>query len=97
MCCEYRRKRSRVPLVFGRYSSTLPQQNPLEQEDDFEAHRVEIQAELDECRTRIEAVDADRIATLINHFQAYADYPIVALLPEDAAALDEGYQCITNI
>jgi DNA repair exonuclease SbcCD ATPase subunit len=45
----------------------------------------------------LEAVDADRIATLIEHFSEYADYLIVALLPEDAAALDEDYQRITDI
>ncbi len=45
----------------------------------------------------LEAVDADRIATLIEHFQAYADYLIVALLPEDAAALPEDHQRITDI
>jgi elongation factor P--beta-lysine ligase len=30
----------------------------------------------------LEAVDADRIATLIEHFQAYADYLVVALPPQ---------------
>lgn len=45
----------------------------------------------------LEALDADRNDTLIEHFEAYADYLIVALLPEDAAALDEDYQRITDI
>lgn len=45
----------------------------------------------------LEALDADRIATLIEHFKAYADYLVVALLPENAAALDEEYQRITDI
>ena len=45
----------------------------------------------------LEAVDADRIATLVDYFKEHIDYLIVALLPEDAAALDKNYQRITNI
>lgn len=45
----------------------------------------------------LEVVDADRLATLIDHFRQYADYLVVALLPEDAAALDDEYQRVTNI
>ena len=45
----------------------------------------------------LEAVDADRIATLVDYFKEHVDYLIVALLPEDAAALDEDYQRITDI
>jgi chromosome segregation ATPase len=45
----------------------------------------------------LEAVDADRIATLVEYFAEYADYLAVALLPEDAAALDESYQRVTDI
>jgi chromosome segregation ATPase len=43
----------------------------------------------------LEAVDADRIAALIDYFAEYADYLAVALLPEDAAALNEDYQGVT--
>ncbi len=45
----------------------------------------------------IEAIDADRIAGLVEHFEQYADYLVVALLTEDAAALDNAYPRITEI
>lgn len=45
----------------------------------------------------LEAIDADRIATLVSHFEEYADYLVVALLPEDAAALDESYPRVSDI
>jgi hypothetical protein len=45
----------------------------------------------------LEALDADRIATLVEYVKDYADYLVVALLPEDAAALDEDYQRVTDI
>jgi DNA repair exonuclease SbcCD ATPase subunit len=45
----------------------------------------------------LEALDADRIATLVEYVKDYADYLVVALLPEDAAALDDDYQRLTDI
>jgi DNA repair exonuclease SbcCD ATPase subunit len=45
----------------------------------------------------VEALDSDRIATLVDYFKDYAEYLIVALLPEDADALNEEYQRITDI
>jgi chromosome segregation ATPase len=45
----------------------------------------------------LEALDSDRIAALVGYFEEYAEYLIVALLPEDAAALDDDYQRVTNI
>jgi DNA repair exonuclease SbcCD ATPase subunit len=45
----------------------------------------------------LEALDADRIATLIEYIEEYAEYLVVALLPEDAAALDDDYQRVTDI
>lgn len=45
----------------------------------------------------LEAIDADRIATLIEYIEAYSDYLVVALLPEDASSLDGEYQYITEI
>ena len=45
----------------------------------------------------LEAFDAERVASLVDHFAGYADYLVVALLPEDAAALDEGYRRVTTI
>lgn len=36
----------------------------------------------------LEAIDSDRIAALVTYFEQYADYLIVALLPEDAGALE---------
>jgi DNA repair exonuclease SbcCD ATPase subunit len=38
----------------------------------------------------LEAIDADRIADLVDYFDEYTSYLVVALLPEDANALDDG-------
>jgi DNA repair exonuclease SbcCD ATPase subunit len=40
----------------------------------------------------LEAIDSERIAALIEYFTEYAPYLVVALLPEDAAALDDEYE-----
>ena len=45
----------------------------------------------------LEAIDADRIANLVDYFAGYATYLVVALLPEDAQALDDAYTRITDI
>jgi chromosome segregation ATPase len=45
----------------------------------------------------LEAIDADRIAKLVDYLEDYSDYLVVALLPEDAAALDSDYQRVTEI
>jgi chromosome segregation ATPase len=45
----------------------------------------------------LEAIDADRIAALVEYFSGYADYLVVALLPEDARALDESYTRVTEV
>jgi len=45
----------------------------------------------------LEAIDAERIAALIDYVREYADYLVVALLPEDAAALDDDYRRVTDI
>ena len=45
----------------------------------------------------LEAIDSDRIAKLVEYIEEYADYLVVALLPEDAAALDDSYQRVTEI
>jgi DNA repair exonuclease SbcCD ATPase subunit len=45
----------------------------------------------------LEAIDASRIATLVDYFADYAPYLVVALLPEDASALDETYRRVTEI
>jgi predicted nucleic acid-binding Zn-ribbon protein len=45
----------------------------------------------------LEALDSDRIATLIEYFAEYATYLVVALLPEDAATLNKNHQRITEI
>ncbi|MFB6301066.1 MAG: archaea-specific SMC-related protein [Halobacteriales archaeon] len=42
----------------------------------------------------VEAIDATRIADLVDYFADYAPYLIVALLPEDAEALDGSYDRI---
>jgi DNA repair exonuclease SbcCD ATPase subunit len=45
----------------------------------------------------IEAIDSQRIADLVEYLEGYADYLVVALLEEDAAALDEDYHRISTI
>ncbi|EMA53641.1 archaea-specific SMC-related protein [Halococcus salifodinae] len=45
----------------------------------------------------LEALDSDRIAALVEYFGEYAAYLVVALLPEDAAALSDEYQRVTDI
>ena len=44
----------------------------------------------------LETIDSERIAVLVEYFSDYADYLLVALLPEDAAALNDGHQRITG-
>lgn len=45
----------------------------------------------------LEALDSDRIAKLIEHFEAFPHYLVAALLPEDAAPINESYPVITEI
>ena len=45
----------------------------------------------------LEALDSDRIAALVEYFGEYAEYLVVALLPEDDATLDEQHSRITGI
>lgn len=45
----------------------------------------------------LEALDSERIAALVEYLEQYASYIVVALLPEDASALDEAYPRITEI
>ena len=45
----------------------------------------------------LEAIDSERISALVDYMKEYADYLVVALLEEDAAALDESYTRITDI
>ena len=45
----------------------------------------------------LEAIDSDRIAALVEYFEDYAPNIVVALLPEDAAALDDDYHRVTEI
>jgi DNA repair exonuclease SbcCD ATPase subunit len=45
----------------------------------------------------LEAIDSERIAALVDYFEAYSDYLVVALLPEDAAAVDSEYTRLTEI
>jgi DNA repair exonuclease SbcCD ATPase subunit len=45
----------------------------------------------------VEAIDAPRIAALVDYFKQYADYLIVALLKQDAQALSETYERITDV
>jgi chromosome segregation ATPase len=45
----------------------------------------------------LEAIDAERIARLVEYFQDYPTYLVVALLPEDAAAVSAVDQTITDL
>ncbi len=45
----------------------------------------------------LEAIDSERIAALVEYFDDHVPYIVVALLPEDAAALDDDYRRITDI
>lgn len=45
----------------------------------------------------LEAIDRDRIATLLDHFQAKAPHIVVALLTEDAAELPDEYQYVESV
>lgn len=45
----------------------------------------------------LEAIDADRLADLVAYFAAFAQFLVVALLPEDAQALPEEYTRVTDI
>jgi DNA repair exonuclease SbcCD ATPase subunit len=45
----------------------------------------------------LEAIDSNRIAALVDYFASFADNLVVALLPEDAQALDDEYHRVTEI
>lgn len=45
----------------------------------------------------LEAIDAGRIATLVEYLTEYTEYLLVALLPEDAAQLPDEYDRVTEI
>jgi chromosome segregation ATPase len=45
----------------------------------------------------IEAIDSERIASLIEYVVDYAEYVLVALLPEDAQTLDDEHSRITEV
>ncbi|MFC5368937.1 archaea-specific SMC-related protein [Salinirubrum litoreum] len=45
----------------------------------------------------LEAIDAGRIAALVDYFSEFAPHLVVALLPEDAAALDDSYHRVESI
>jgi predicted nucleic acid-binding Zn-ribbon protein len=45
----------------------------------------------------LEAIDSNRIAALVEYLREYTGYLLVALLPEDAAALSDDYERVTNI
>ncbi len=45
----------------------------------------------------LEAIDSERIAALVEYFSEYVETIVVALLPEDAQALDERHHRVTEI
>ena len=42
----------------------------------------------------VEAIDSSRIATLVEYMESFCEYLVVALLPEDAAPLEETQELI---
>jgi predicted nucleic acid-binding Zn-ribbon protein len=44
----------------------------------------------------LEAIDADRIAAVVEYFDAFADYLVVALLPGDTRALDGDHERVVE-
>lgn len=45
----------------------------------------------------LEAIDSERIATLVSYLEDYTEFLIIALLPEDAQALSAEYARLTDI
>ncbi|RQG90939.1 archaea-specific SMC-related protein [Natrarchaeobius chitinivorans] len=45
----------------------------------------------------LEALDSNRIADLVEYFEEYTDFLVVALLPEDAEAIDDSHERISEI
>lgn len=45
----------------------------------------------------LEAIDSERIAALIDYLEDFPDFLVVALLPEDAEAMADHYQYLTEI
>lgn len=45
----------------------------------------------------LEAIDSDRIAAMVEYLREYAGYLVVALLPEDAAAIDTDHHTVESI
>ena len=45
----------------------------------------------------LEAIDSNRIASVVDYFKDHADHLVTALLPEDAAALSEEYTYIEEL
>jgi hypothetical protein len=45
----------------------------------------------------LEAIDSERIAALVEYVSDDAEYVVAALLPEDAQALDDDYDRVTDI
>jgi len=45
----------------------------------------------------LEAIDSQRISALVEYLEQYTDYLLVALLPEDASALDSSYSRVRKI
>jgi hypothetical protein len=45
----------------------------------------------------VAAIDADRLADLVGYVEEYSEYLVVALLAEDAAALNDDYGYVHNI
>ncbi|MCU4751405.1 AAA family ATPase [Halobacteria archaeon AArc-curdl1] len=45
----------------------------------------------------LEAIDSNRIAKLVEYFSQYAETVVIALLPADAATLDDDYKRVTSI
>ena len=45
----------------------------------------------------LEAIDSARTARVVEYFQTYTEYLVVALLPEDVEMLSEQYAYVTDV
>ncbi|GAA0237919.1 hypothetical protein GCM10009000_061800 [Halobacterium noricense] len=63
----------------------------------LEEKQNQLADEIEEKRATLDAIDSNRIARLVEYFSDYVCYLVAALLPEDAAALDDEYECVTEI
>ena len=60
--------------------------------DDLERRRDEVREELEELRTRIDRIEDEAV----EYFEECTDFLVVALLPENAEAIDDSHDRSTS-